>query len=399
MPGPGRGPPAPGPAVRGGNMPGPGRGPAAAGRGAAGRGGMPGVAPPGRGIEPGVGAPGRDGRAGDGAGPGRAAGGRGGMATAGVSLGELNGLLPGRGPGAGGRSAAGAAGASATGASGAAGRAGPGTGAPGREAEGGAGSSTGAAPGGWAAGAGGDFCAAGDGAADDGAAAGGAAGKASRNLRTTGASTVEEADLTNSPFSFNQVRTLLLSIPSSLASSWTRAFPGTGLLRTARVVPAPGGYCMGVLMGTGSSSAHRGGSALSGGGVCPAVRSATCSRTGVRSSGPSRRRARGNARRLSARSRHRGSRCTQAPRPGSRPSGSGASAPPASTTRSRSAFAAWTRQPTHVRCGPGRRAVADPTVCRAGTRRVTSGRALRRPSGTRSWRRPRCRCECRSASR
>ena len=41
----------------------------------------------------------------------------------------------------------------------------------------------------------------------------------SRRRRTTGASTVEEADRTNSPMSPNVVRTVLLSTPSSFASS------------------------------------------------------------------------------------------------------------------------------------------------------------------------------------
>jgi hypothetical protein len=36
---------------------------------------------------------------------------------------------------------------------------------------------------------------------------------------STGASTVDEADLTNSPMSFSMLRTVLLSTPSSLASS------------------------------------------------------------------------------------------------------------------------------------------------------------------------------------
>jgi hypothetical protein len=39
------------------------------------------------------------------------------------------------------------------------------------------------------------------------------------SLRTTGGSTVEDADFTNSPMSFNLARTVLLSTPSSLASS------------------------------------------------------------------------------------------------------------------------------------------------------------------------------------
>lgn len=54
-----------------------------------------------------------------------------------------------------------------------------------------------------------------------GAAAGApaAAGRFSRNLRTTGASMVEDADRTNSPRSASLARTALLSYPSSLANS------------------------------------------------------------------------------------------------------------------------------------------------------------------------------------
>ncbi len=52
-----------------------------------------------------------------------------------------------------------------------------------------------------------------------GVSPGGGAGKASRSLRTTGASTVEEAERTNSPMSWSLVTRTLLSIPSSLASS------------------------------------------------------------------------------------------------------------------------------------------------------------------------------------
>ncbi len=67
------------------------------------------------------------------------------------------------------------------------------------------------------------------------AAAAGAAGaepasRAPRNRRATGASTVLDADLTNSPISLSLARTVLLSTPSSFASSCTRAFPGTALL-------------------------------------------------------------------------------------------------------------------------------------------------------------------------
>jgi hypothetical protein len=52
-----------------------------------------------------------------------------------------------------------------------------------------------------------------------GAAAGGALLAESRNLRTTGASIVDDADLTNSPMSCSWVMSSLLSTPNSRASS------------------------------------------------------------------------------------------------------------------------------------------------------------------------------------
>lgn len=48
--------------------------------------------------------------------------------------------------------------------------------------------------------------------------------------RTTGGSTVEEADLTNSPMSLSAASTSLLGTPKSLASSWTRTFATVLLL-------------------------------------------------------------------------------------------------------------------------------------------------------------------------
>jgi hypothetical protein len=51
--------------------------------------------------------------------------------------------------------------------------------------------------------------------------------KDSRSRRATGASTVEDADLTNSPCSLSRARTSLLLTPSSLANSCTRALPAT----------------------------------------------------------------------------------------------------------------------------------------------------------------------------
>ena len=50
---------------------------------------------------------------------------------------------------------------------------------------------------------------------------------ASRSRRATGASTVDDADLTNSPCSLSRARTSLLVTPSSLANSCTRALPAT----------------------------------------------------------------------------------------------------------------------------------------------------------------------------
>ncbi len=193
----------------------------------------------------------------------------------------LNGLLPGRGPGVGraevlppspvlgaagtcsADSAAGAcgrasgvdgaavAGAGASGAAGApgAGEAGTGpgpgwaTGAGGAAGVGlatGAGRAAGAGPmgvgepgAGWAAagagaeaGLGATFLAAGGSGSAE-------AGKASRSLRSTGASMVEAADFTYSPFAFNHATASLLGIPNSLASVLTRTFD-TSLLVLVR---------------------------------------------------------------------------------------------------------------------------------------------------------------------
>lgn len=202
---------------------------------------LPGVAPPGRAP------PGRGGMApGPGRGPPGPAGGR----AAGRSTGcaDENGLLPtlgargrpglgaagpGRGPGAAGAGvAAGAAGAVATGGagSGAAGLGAAGAGFSVVAAAGAAGTTAGLS--GVAAGAAG---AAGAGAGTAGActeAFGAAAGalpppNASRRRRATGASTVDDADLTNSPCSLRRARTSLLVTPSSLANSCTRALPAT----------------------------------------------------------------------------------------------------------------------------------------------------------------------------
>jgi hypothetical protein len=52
-----------------------------------------------------------------------------------------------------------------------------------------------------------------------GAAAASSMGNVSRILRTTGGSMVDDADRTNSPFSFKWLSSILLSTPSSFASS------------------------------------------------------------------------------------------------------------------------------------------------------------------------------------
>jgi hypothetical protein len=210
-PGPGRAPPGPG---RGP----PGR-PPGAGRGPPGRGGMLPGDIPGRGA------------------PGRGACGRGIGRSTGCA--DENGLLPTRGVRAAGLGAPGAGPGRGPGVA-------PGVG-PGRVGVGAAGAAAAAAAGGGAAGSASAAGAAGLGAgAFAGAAfvaaalageplpsaltfsaAGFAPPKDSRSRRATGASTVEDADLTNSPCSLSRARTSLLVTPSSLANSCTRALPAT----------------------------------------------------------------------------------------------------------------------------------------------------------------------------
>ena len=61
------------------------------------------------------------------------------------------------------------------------------------------------------------------------------------NRFATGGSTVEDADLTNSPISFSFSRTNLLSTPNSLASSCTRGLATLLLLARAPTLPNAGG--------------------------------------------------------------------------------------------------------------------------------------------------------------
>jgi hypothetical protein len=87
-----------------------------------------------------------------------------------------------------------------------------------------------------------------------------ALGYASRNLRATGASTVEDADFTNSPSSLSFERTSLLVTPSSFASSCTRALPATALLvrvRPAARARATSSYCL-TFMASASRLTHDG---------------------------------------------------------------------------------------------------------------------------------------------
>jgi hypothetical protein len=197
------------------------------------------------------------------------------------------------------------------------------------------------------------------------AAAGFAPPNDSRRRRATGASTVEDADFTNSPCSLSRASTSLLVTPSSLANSCTRALPATtspSLEATAVVGAAPrvsydawSSGLHGVLMFFATCS-------LAG---CVEL---TCSITAVMSGEPVMRSARANARRRIAACRHCGSGCSQAPRPGSFLAGSTVTAqspfPPTATTRSSSTASSRFRQPTHVRTGPSGRRCAEAEVSR-----------------------------------
>ena len=121
-----------------------------------------------------------------------------------------NGLLPGRGMPAGAEGAVGAAAAGAAGASGAFGASGAGAGSVGAAASG---TAVGAAS---ALGSG--FFASGFGFA---------LGNASRSFFATGGVTVDDPPLTYSPSSFNLAKASLVSMPSSLAMSYTRGSAAT----------------------------------------------------------------------------------------------------------------------------------------------------------------------------
>ena len=347
--------------------------------------GPPGPAAAGRGPA----APGSEGRAGGAARPmpdpekgllpGRGPGAGAGRPMPGLPYG----LLPGRGPGAG-RAvvasasvsgvAAVAAGAS-TGAAGAACAAGA-SGAGGATGAGAAGAAGFAGPFGVGpAGAAGDAASGAAGAAAAGTSwgaagvaaaflvalaglgsAGLAAGKASRSFLSTGASIVDAADFTYSPLAFNHATASLLGIPNSLASVLTRTFD-TSLLVLARAPWCLSGH--GPLVACGH--AHRSELIECSFQFAPQPLSAVLSslpdpasihaRTFPVSSGPGTRRARGSARRRSARSRQLICGCRYAPRPGCRDRGSGRHTPSRAVTRSSSDLPARIRHATHVRVG------------------------------------------------
>jgi hypothetical protein len=186
--------------------------------------------------------------------------------------------------------------------------------------------------------------------------AAGLAGKASRSLRSTGASIVEAADFTYSPFALSHVTASLLGIPNSLASVLTRTFD-TSLLVLVR---APG-VCQGMdrwllvgaLIAASSLSAHFrfAPQPLKCGHFVVSDPASIHARTAAVSSAPWTRRARGSARRRSARSRQPMVGCRYAPRPGCRNRGSGRHRPSRAVTRSRSVLSALVRQATQVRIG------------------------------------------------
>ena len=247
----------------------------------------------------------------------------------------------------------------------------------------------------------------------DGADAAGAdpASRAPRSRRATGASTVLDADLTNSPISLSLARTVLLSTPSSFASSCTRALPGTALLtsRSCEQHPQRPHSCTRSLFISGTSScAHLGRPTLLGRDAATGATSSVvpngmatvrmCSASKPVSATPVSRSARPKARRRSASAKQAGSGCRCAPRPGSRRPGSGwsrrSSPEPAVTNRINSEAGARSRQPTQVRVGPTMR---KSTPRERRTRMPVSFQPRRHPDRRR--RPAHCPDGCRCASR
>ena len=94
------------------------------------------------------------------------------------------------------------------------------------------------------------------------------------------------------------------------------------------------------------------------------------------------RRARPNARRRSAMSRHPSSGCNHAPRPGRRRRRSGMTIPATATTRSNSTTRPFRRQPMQVRTGPGGPATAQARAAASGGRANIEVYRLSRPGST-----------------
>lgn len=204
--------------------------------------------------------------------------------------------------------------------------------------------------------------------------------RASVNLRTTGASIVEDAERTNSPSSWSLAMTTLLSTPNSLASSYTRTLAtslllGPGCVRTVATSWAYSSRAHRVLIAISTYFQLAGYQGRTGFRatrftVLPVQRTAAqqpsvCStywRNAFTSSAPGARNALVNARRRTAWSRQTGAGCTYAPRPGSVPRGSGTHAPLIATMRSRSVLAARSRHPTQVRSGQARVGVRPDTL-------------------------------------
>jgi hypothetical protein len=251
---------------------------------------------------------------------------------------------------------------------------------------------------------------------------------ASRNLRATGASIVDDADFTNSPSSLSLVRTSLLGMPSSLASSCTRALPATALLVRSRAATRSTSWLLlktdhredfiaRSLPETCFCSVDTDWMSASPGGP-DVARAARYSWRGAVSRTPLTRSARPKARRRSASARQARSGCSDAPRPGNRRAGSGISvrvspfddAPSGATTRNSSAATARWRHPTHSRTGA--RSDGDGAVLSEERARLTIDKSTpetprrRRPAPLRPrvaalysshWC-PRRRCGCRCAS-
>lgn len=115
---------------------------------------------------------------------------------------------------------------------------------------------------------------------------------------------------------------------------------------------------------------------------CSTRNCSTQLRTSVRSSGPGTLKARGNALRRSARSRHLVTGCKWAPRPGARCSGSGRTRPPETVIRSKPVGLSRFRHPIQVRslCFSGRASAVSVTVPQGVVTTQSTDREISLPS-------------------